>query len=353
MNFEHACSILEIHPYDKEWKSKVKKQYYLKAREVHPDKNDSRSNEEFQEINEAYQYLNNDYVEMDFPNFMSFFTNKLDDEMKHKVVSQFIDHISLLCEYQAKQIVDNMASDTFLKFYNILDKYRHILNLSADFYEFMENKKIQWLTQGKMKKRHMKQIHLDDFIFDEDLLCETKKYEKYSDHTWGVEYYSEKEEVTIDLSNTQNIIIRPTLDDIMMDNVYRCHENGKLYIVPLWHHEIIYVHDDLNINFNIIPKMPSDNYWIDGENNLHQIVEYTLLELWDYTVEDKHIEVHFGKKRLIFYPNRLRMQQEQIWEWKHQGISKINYDNVYDVSIRSDVILHIKNNENRQIILCF
>ena len=80
---------------------------------------------------------------------------------------------------------------------------------------------------------------------------------------------------------------------------------------------------------------------IDDENNLHQRIEYTLCELWDYVAEEKYLEIFFGKKRFIFYPQDLQLMMHQTWTWRNQGISKINMTNIYDVSLRADVVLHI------------
>ena len=70
-------------------------------------------------------------------------------------------------------------------------------------------------------------------------------------------------------------------------------------------------------------------------------MEYTLYELWDCVIDNKYMEIYFGKKRFIFYPNRIKLLEEQTWTWENQGISQINMENIYDISKKADVVLHI------------
>jgi hypothetical protein len=51
--------------------------------------------------------------------------------------------------------------------------------------------------------------------------------------------------------------------------------------------------------------------------------------------------VWFGPKVFSFYPHKLTFEKEQQWVWKDVGISLINSDNIFDVSKRGDIVLHI------------
>ena len=203
----------------------------------------------------------------------------------------------------------------------------------------MEKKNVYWFSQSGVKEDRRKtsvrvqsEFSLDDWDWDYD----------------QVENTPSNSIIEINEDDVDIMIVRPNLDDVLVDSVYKyvhtvCGKNEKQdYLIPLWHHELVY-EDGPERDFivRIIPKLPSENYWIDGENNLHQKVEYTLYELWDCVMDDKYMEIYFGKKRLIFYPKRLRLQEEQTWVWEEQGISSLNEQNVYDVSKRSDMILHI------------
>jgi len=327
MNFITACDILDINPSENNWRRILKKKYKIKALQFHPDRNtDEKYNDDvFKEISSAYQYLEK------YDELTSSYQNP----------RTYLGYLIIICEQQSTQIIQELDSETFRKIYNIIKKYKQFLHFSQTFYDFMEKKNIYWFSQGNLKKRHLSELD-GKYIFNEDSLSSTKKYETHYDSEWELTYFYEKEkDVVEDISNSQTIIIKPLLDDVMTENVYKCFFKEETYLIPLWHHELVYENAEEELIFKVIPNLPSKNYWIDEDNNLHQKVEYTLYELWDCVIEDKCMEIFFGRKRLLFYPNRLKLQTEQTWEWNNQGISSINSYNIYDISKKADIILHI------------
>ena len=340
MNFEKACELLDIDPRDEDWRDSLKKQYKIKALKHHPDrrktKGEEYNDEAFKEISSAYQFLDE---------FMDFDAKK----------DSFLGNLIIVCEYQASQIIQGLTCENFIALYNIINKYRQYLHLSTAFYDIMEKRNIYWFSQGHLKKRHESEMTTssvgNNHIYNEDLLSSTKKYTKVCDPEWDMTYYVEEEEnddddddengAVVDCSNSQTFTLSPLLDDVMTENVYKLIFKDETYLIPLWHHELVYGNDLEELIVKVEPRLPSPNYWIDEDNNLHQKIEYNLCELWDCVSEDKCMEIYFGKKRLLFYPNRLKLQTDQTWEWKNQGISAINSCNVYDISLKADIILHI------------
>jgi hypothetical protein len=339
MNFDKACGLLDIDPKDDNWRESLKKQYKMKALKHHPDRSCNKKGEEynddaFKEISAAYQFLD-EY--MDF------------DSMKKDT---FIGNLISVCEYQAAQIIQGLTCENFIALYNIVIKYRQYLHLSTAFHDIMEKRNIYWFSQGHLKKRHENEMTTSgNRIYNKDLLSSTKKYTTYCDPEWNMTYYVEKDDDDDDDEDdaveNQTFTLNPLLDDVMTENVYKLIFKEETYLIPLWHHELVYGKhngdDDKEeeLIVKVEPRLPSPNYWIDEDNNLHQKIEYNLCELWDCVSEDKCMEIYFGKKRLLFYPNRLKLQTEQTWEWKNQGISAINSCNVYDISKKADIILHI------------
>ena len=113
--------------------------------------------------------------------------------------------------------------------------------------------------------------------------------------------------------------LNPTLSHLMNKSVYHLVEHD-IYI-PLWHQEICFK----NIIININPILP-DNVMIDSENNIHIIITPS--------TPDEFIlgGISFSIQHCI----------KNMDELKGKGIPRINIKNIYDYTIISDIILHIK-----------
>jgi len=113
--------------------------------------------------------------------------------------------------------------------------------------------------------------------------------------------------------------LNPTITQLINKNVYYLSEYD-IYI-PLWHHEIIFK----NVIIHINPALP-ENILIDNDNNIHVIITN------DQTDTFIIGGVSFLISDCIKNMNLL----------KGKGIPKINMENIYDYSVLSDIILHIK-----------
>jgi curved DNA-binding protein CbpA len=369
MNCREACKILGITMKERSCEKIVKRKYYELSLMYHPDKNKEEGAEnKFKEVNEAYHYLiRNTKDDADdakismFEVVLGFFNNSLDEQVRTEVFTDLSQKLLFLCEKQIMKMMEHASENNFMKIYKLTYKYRHILHLSESFYQFMEKKKVYWFAQGSLKKRESyddnKESDIEDALDDSDwggIVNDSGKlrHSRSSENIWedSDKSITENEFKTMDTTKT-TMVLRPVLDDVLLDNVYKyvymetnSHESlGPPFIIPLWHHELVYENPETDSDFvvKIIPKLPSPNYWIDDENNLHQIVEYTVYELWDYVIDNKCVEVYFGKKRFVFYPTGLTLKPEQEYTWKNAGISIINSTNVYDTSKRADVVLHV------------
>jgi hypothetical protein len=113
--------------------------------------------------------------------------------------------------------------------------------------------------------------------------------------------------------------LNPTLSHLMNKSVYHLVEHD-IYI-PLWHQEICFK----NIIININPILP-DNIMIDADNNIHIIITSSTPD--DFILGG----ISFSIQHCI----------KNIDELKGKGIPRINIKNIYDYTIISDIILHIR-----------
>ena len=132
------------------------------------------------------------------------------------------------------------------------------------------------------------------------------------------------------------IILHPTIDNLLNDNIYRLRLVEHLYNVPLWHNELLYDHYGNDIYVKCYPILP-ENMSIDLDNNLHIDIEYRIIDIF----EKSNIDIIIGKKVLTFNTSSLHLSKTQTLTFSREGISKINTKDVYDVSNRANIILHI------------
>jgi len=304
MNYKTAFEILEIDMSDKKYSDitleYLKKQYHKLALQNHPDKNGNtkESKEKFQAINEAYEYLKREinckekdeksmstvYVDI-LQSFLSeIFAGKYNDKF-YEIIKNII--IKKIPNKLFKDLNKEMAFDV----YNFLSKYKNILYINQE-------------------------------LLDNLMEIVKKKYEDV------MEYYK----------------LNPSIDDLFENNVYKLYVNDQLFLVPLWHNELYFESTELN-NFKEIivscePEL-SKNIKIDEDNNLIVKVEFNLNDLPNLISTDGNIFFSIGKKEFNVPVNKLYMKKNQYYRIKNEGLSKINENDIYDVSNKSDIFVNI------------
>jgi len=305
MNYEKACNILGIPiDIDKDDLSEeyIKKKYKRMALRYHPDKNrhDIESHTLlFQEVNRAYEYLIQhngyypiqdesditDYTKMLFAFLKSVIHEEKDDiwnDLKKKLFYMVLSKISVICETKSIQLLGNLEKGVLIKIQEILKKYKDVFHLSTSFIEKMDS------------------IILEKIKEDE---C---------------------------------IILHPFIDDLYENNLYKLTEKGGVFIVPLWHHELVY---DNNGNDLIVKCCPilGNNIDIDENNNIHISLSYSIEELWG----KDEIEFPIGKQIFRFKMKSIGLIPSQTIVLPNMGISKINTNEIYDITEKSDVVIHL------------
>jgi hypothetical protein len=297
MNYRKACEVLGI---QEELKNDIsiellKKQYRLKALIYHPDKNPAEDAcLKFQEIHESYEYLMKykDFIEddeevtwdkNDYKNVLfSFIRNIIDKDSRNTLFYTILKKVSTTCEETALDTLNKLDKNLLIKIYEIASKYKDAFHFAEDFIE-----KIQVIISEKVK-------------------------------------------------GDECIILNPTLDDLFDDNLYKLKVNGFTYIVPLWHHELVYDNSGNDIYVKCNPILP-DNLEIDDKNNIIVSVEKQISEIWG----KEYLTINVEKKQFYLKVDKIKLKEEQLFIFAEEGITKINTTNVYDVSVKSDVYVKL------------
>ena len=284
-------------------REKLRTSYFKLALKYHPDKNiDCDSTTKFQEINEAYNKLmkyhkyDNETSQthtvfeespISYSNILYSFLSTMTDTCAFKkiqstIILKIIEIIKEKCLKKAEKILINISTDNFKKIYNIIHLQKEILNIPEEILQKLD------------------------------------------------EIYKKK------ISNDSLIRIYPNISDLLDCNLYKLNENGVEYLIPLWHHELIYDNNNSELIVQCIPKMDPSTY-IDSNNNIHVKVKYYLSEIWKK--EELNIEV--GNKNINIPVNSLHIKEKQTLQYHNIGIPCIHSKNIYDITQKGSIFIHL------------
>ena len=301
MDFYRACEILEL---PTTWAActydDIKKQYRAMALQYHPDKNVAvGATEKFQEIREAYEYLSKRSVPedgegeeegsdtaspMDYNRLLTaFLKNIMSSEHSNRLLMTILQKLSSKCEDNAIEILQKMDKKSLLTVYELLKRYAKVLHLGEVFME-----------------------QVSDLV--------TERYE-----------------------SDECIILNPTLDDLFENNIYKLTVDGHTYIVPLWHHEMVYDHSGNDVYVRCEPELP-ENVALGPNNNLFTSITIDLNQIW----YDRVYTMRIGKQEFQIPADKLRLAPQQRILLSNCGISRINTQDVFDISNKGDIIIDIK-----------
>jgi len=312
--------ILELTPNKKYTLDELKKKYRIAALKYHPDKhfNSDDSKAKFQEINEAYLFLygkydtdmnkcknteprNEDnerdkrqYNEYCYSELFSSFINSLmKDFSKTKVteVNVIIQVLMNKCVLVTSTIFDNIDKESLLFIYNLIMKYDSILDIGGE-----RLNRIISLIKNKLQMNDV-------------------------------------------------IIIRPTISELFnVNNIQVIEHENKTYYVPLWHTELYYSisnnkeQEQRELIVKCIPKLPEYIY-IDEANNIYVYVRTRVENLFNQTT----LVIMLTDSVSFDIPvNTLQFKTNQTITLAKCGIPMINTENIYDVSERTNVIVHLE-----------
>ena len=284
MFLEDAFDIFEIYSLNIT-KEELKKKYYRLALLYHPDKhqNSIESNEKFKQITEAYELLKREIedeneveenVSMNYSSFLNLFLNN------NTFLSSIINYLLNDYENITIQLFEGINKTVALEVYNFILKNKEILHISDDLVDKLKN-----------------------IIID-----------KYKD----VNIY----------------ILKPSLDELLNDRIYKLVIYENTYYVPLWHNELEF---DGDIIVKCTPDLP-ENIIIDENNNIHFHLKLVFSnEILN--VNNINIEVI---NNLQIPVSKLSIKKKQSYIFFKKGISVIKEKDIYNVEERSDIIVWIE-----------
>ena len=298
--FYNACEILGI-PEEDQYdidEEMVKKQYRKCALLYHPDKNSNKDTAaKFVDIQNAYEFLihelNSSEEEADGPfvggyrhYLFLFFKPILQrfafDETQQDVFYSLLEKIATNCEEKAISMIKKIDISLLRIIYGLIRDNQEILHCSSDLMSTIEH-----------------------------VLSEKKKEDEC-------------------------ILLHPRLEDIVNNNVYKLVHGNNIYWIPLWHNELVYDNSGNDLYVKCVPDLQA-GVLIDEKNNLHIDV---CLQLSDVADNEK-IRVEVSNCAFVFDRQLLMLQKHQIVVLRGQGISKINSQNIYDITRRGKLILNI------------
>ena len=306
MKYEDALKTLEIGDFtdeDLELKD-IKKKYKAMALMYHPDRNSAENaTEKFQEIQAAYEYLVDYYKDIidcdDYDDPLSEYEN-LDknsyrgmlysflksvlkkDGNSNNIFHNIIQRISSTCEENSIEILRKLDKNVLIKTYELLKNYSKVLHFGDEFIE-----KVAEIIADKTK-------------------------------------------------NDECIILNPTLEDLFENNLYRLTVNEFVYIVPLWHRELVYDNSGNDVYVRCEHIMP-ENVTLGPNNNLFVSVVINVNQIWI----DGVYTFFIGKREFQIPLDKLKLAPRQVVLLNWKGISRINTVDIYDISNKGDIVVDI------------
>jgi hypothetical protein len=313
---ELDIDVLEITNLDKEY---IKKKYHKLALKWHPDKNNKiYSKEKFQKITEAYDYLLNE------PNILNSNSNNNNcKDISNTFVSlESKNYIDILSNF-----ISSLFSETTKENYNEL-----FLNAIKEISLGYDVITLTYLRQKFEKLDKQKAIELYQ------LLYKYKHILYISNETLELVSLIIKEKY----KNDRIFILKPSLKDIIEHNIYKLYVDKEFYLVPLWHNELYFdAPDGSDIIVLCQPKLPI-GVNIDEHNNIYYEIFIQIHdELPNLIKKDKFISIEIGDKWFSIPLNMLHLKEEQIYTFKGQGIAQILENSIYNVTLKSDIIIKI------------
>ena len=320
MDIINACEILNIS--QKHTIDQLKKAYYKMALRWHPDKPNGDT-EMFKKIKAAYEFLKNNRVRFDSSPEYNDGNEKNDSDIKYTdILKEFISYLSPDTKW------DNLFFETSFSEFTKRSAIQMGEKISLKIFKSLDLKRSIEMFEIIHKWRHL--FNINDELFKS---IEVELKEK--------------------MNSNNIIIINPTIDDLLNDNIYKYDFNDDVIYIPLWHKKMYHKVGENMILFLITPDLNNicnssnltsenlynlENIEIKDNNDIHVKIKIKLLTLF----EKGCINFVLGEKIYKIDSNQLLINKKpQMIIYKNKGLLKINKKNLYCTENRASIYIEV------------
>jgi hypothetical protein len=301
--------------------AELNKRYRIMALKLHPDKNGNtpEATTAFQELNEAYQTLlpganpdaneaneaNNNDNDNDnntdnatystiFMTFMKSLFKRKDSNESDRGNQVLLDLLHrIVHDYASVSVnaaLDSLDPSVLFQLYETLEQYNSAVSMDARIFE-----EITRIIREKMQKNNI-------------------------------------------------VVLNPSLKDVIQNNISVLQYEGQTFYVPLWHSELHYRLEgsDKQLIVKCMPVLP-DHMSIDANNELHIDVRADIKELLNLSPGVLRIPLYDSEcVELQVRELHIKSRQTVILNNNVHGISLICATNIYDVSNKAPICVHVQ-----------
>jgi len=300
--------------------TELKKRYHILALKLHPDKNGntSEATAEFQRLNAAYRVL---LLEVDANDGNHGNASECSHEDTETYANIFMNFVKSL--FLSKHKTENDGNDIRMNPV-LMDLLHRIVNdyASASVGLLLDSLDPLMLFQlYETLERYNAAIKMDAPMFEEITRIIREKMQK-----------------------NNIIILKPSLKDVIQNNISVVQFEEQTFYVPLWHSELHYRIEASNKQLIVrcMPELP-DHMSIDANNELHVDVRADIKELLNRgngvlripLYDSEFVEVQVRELQVV-------SRQTIVLRNNKYGISLICSNDIYDIKSKAPICVHVQ-----------